>query len=166
MPLSKCLKRKQKLPVKKSAAADPAAAARSESHVRLCEDVEHGDALGGLRRVQVVQRGHGVDHPEHHGRFHPVVHQVGISQAGCKGAGGGSVPEPDGWFSTHNRAKSPTQAPVGELGDQLHVAGDGEDVQVVEEEVHHQNHAQMHQRLGGDVPHLPVFAGQLRPVRL
>lgn len=97
MPLSKCLKRKQKLPVKK-APPPTRHGARSESHVRLCEDVEHGDALGGLRRVQVVQRGHGVDHPEHHGSFHPVVHQVGISQAGCKGAGGGSVPEPDGWF--------------------------------------------------------------------
>lgn len=36
----------------------------------------------------MVQRRHGVDDPEHHGCFHPVVHQVGISQAGCKGVRG------------------------------------------------------------------------------
>lgn len=36
----------------------------------------------------------------------------------------------------------------------------------MEEEVHKQNKPQMYQRLGGDVPHLPVFAGQLCPVSL
>lgn len=55
----------------------------------------------------MVQRRHGVDDPEHHGCFHPVVHQVGISQAGCKGAHGGSVLEPDGRFSTQNHASNP-----------------------------------------------------------
>lgn len=51
-----------------------------------------------------------------------------------------------------------TQTPVRELGDQLHVAGDGEDVQVVEEDVHHQDHSQVQQGLGGDVPHLPFLS--------
>lgn len=44
----------------------------------------------------MVQRRHGVDDPEHHGCFHPIVHQVGISQAGCKGARGTLILEPDG----------------------------------------------------------------------
>lgn len=54
------------------------------SYIRLSKHVEHGDALGRLRGVQVVQCSHGVDNAKHHGWFHPVVHQVGIGQTGCK----------------------------------------------------------------------------------
>lgn len=54
-----------------------------------------------------------------------------------------------------------TQTPVREPGDQLHVSGDGQDVEVVEEQVDEQNNSQVHQGLGGDVPHLPFLAGQL-----
>lgn len=46
------------------------------SHSRFREDVECGDALGRLGRVQVVKASHGVYHAEEHGRLHPVVHQV------------------------------------------------------------------------------------------
>lgn len=114
----------------------------------------------------MVQRRHGVDDPEHHGCFHPIVHQVGIRQAGCKGARGTLILAPGGCSQTQDSRLQPTQTPVRKFGDQLHVAGDGQDVQVVEEEVHNQNNPEMCQRLGGDVPQLPVFAAQLRPVRL
>lgn len=56
-----------------------------QSDVRLSEDVEHGDTLGRLRRVQVVQCRHGVDDAKHHSCFQPVINQVGISQTSCKG---------------------------------------------------------------------------------
>lgn len=45
-------------------------------HSRFCEDIECGDALGRLGRVQVVKACHGVDHAEEDRRLHPVVHQV------------------------------------------------------------------------------------------
>lgn len=48
---------------------------------RFCKDVEHGDAFGGLGRVQVVQSGNGVGDPKHNGSFHPVVDQIGVGQA-------------------------------------------------------------------------------------
>lgn len=54
-----------------------------------------------------------------------------------------------------------TQRPVGQLVDQFHVVGDGQDVEVVEEDVHHQNDSQVQQGLSGDVPHLPFLASQL-----
>lgn len=101
MPLSKCLKRKIQVRTPQKAVT---VHVQPKSHVRLCEDVEHGDALGRLRRLQVVQRRHGVDDPEHDGCFHPVVHQVGVSQAGCKGARGGSVLE---LGLTQNHASNP-----------------------------------------------------------
>lgn len=59
-----------------------------------------------------------------------------------------------------------TQTPVRKLGDQPHVTGDCQDVEVVEEDVHHQNNSQMQQGLGGNVPHLPFLAGQLGVVCL
>lgn len=59
-----------------------------------------------------------------------------------------------------------TETPVSKLGHQLHVTGDSQDVEVVEEDVHHQNNPQMLQRLGGDVPQLPFLAGQLGVVHL
>lgn len=49
---------------------------------RFCKDVEHGDAFWGLGWVQVVQSGNGVDDPKHDSSFDPVVHQIGIGQAG------------------------------------------------------------------------------------
>lgn len=51
---------------------------------RLGEDVEHGETLGRLGRVQVVQSGHGVDDAKHHSCFHPVIHKVGVGQTSCK----------------------------------------------------------------------------------
>lgn len=59
-----------------------------------------------------------------------------------------------------------TQRPVGELGDQLHVTGDCQDVEVVEEDIHQQDDSQVQQGLGGDVPHLPLLTGQLGVVCL
>lgn len=59
-----------------------------------------------------------------------------------------------------------TQTPVRELGDQFHVTGDCQDVEVVEEDVHHQDNSQMQQGLGGDVPQLFVLADQLCVVHL
>lgn len=53
-------------------------------YVRLCEDIEHGDTLGGLRRVQVVQSGHGVDDAKHYSCLYPVIHQVGVRQTSCR----------------------------------------------------------------------------------
>lgn len=47
---------------------------------RFSKDVKHSDAFGRLRRVQMVQSGHRVDHPEHDGRLYPVVQQVKVSQ--------------------------------------------------------------------------------------
>lgn len=69
-------------------------------------------------------------------------------------------------FVTHYDEVYLTQTPVRKLGDQLHVTGDCQNVEIVEEDVHHQNNSQVQQGLGGDVPHLPVFAGQLGVVRL
>lgn len=59
-----------------------------------------------------------------------------------------------------------TQRPVGQLVDQFHVVGDGQDVEVVEEDVHHENDSQVQQGLSGDVPHLSFLASQLRVVCL
>ena len=59
-----------------------------------------------------------------------------------------------------------TQRPIGELLHQPHVTGDGEDVEVVEEHVHHQDDPQVQQGLCGDAPQLPVLAAQLGAVGL
>lgn len=48
---------------------------------RFSKDVEHGDAFWGLGWVQVVQSGDGVGDPKHDSSFHPVIHQIGVSQA-------------------------------------------------------------------------------------
>lgn len=49
-------------------------------HWRFREDIEHRDAFGRFRRIQVVQSRHCVYNAEHHAGFHPVVHQVHIRQ--------------------------------------------------------------------------------------
>lgn len=59
-----------------------------------------------------------------------------------------------------------TQSPVGEMFQELHVSGDGEDVHEVEEDVHHGDGSQMDQTLQADVPHLPFFSGQVRFISL
>lgn len=59
-----------------------------------------------------------------------------------------------------------TQTPVGKSGDQLHITGDCQDVEIVECSIHRQDHRQVQHGLGGDVPHLPLFAGQLGVVGL
>lgn len=59
-----------------------------------------------------------------------------------------------------------TQTPVRKLGDQLHVTGNRQDVEIVEEDIHHQNDSQVQQSLGGDVPHLPLLTSELSVVRL
>ena len=48
--------------------------------VRLREDVEHCDTFWRLRRVQMIQSRHSVDHPKHHRCLHPVIHQVRVGQ--------------------------------------------------------------------------------------
>lgn len=45
-------------------------------HSRFPEDVERSNALGRLRRVQVVQACHSVDDTKQDRRLHPVIHQV------------------------------------------------------------------------------------------
>lgn len=59
-----------------------------------------------------------------------------------------------------------TQTPVRQLGGQLHVIGDCQDVEIVEEDIHHQNNSQVQHGFGGDVPHLPLLTGQLGVVGL
>ena len=59
-----------------------------------------------------------------------------------------------------------TQRPIRELLHQPHVIGDGEDVEVVEEDVHHQDDPQVQQGLCGYTPQLPVLAAQLGAVGL
>lgn len=49
---------------------------------------------------------------------------------------------------------------------QLHVGGDGEDVHEVEEDVHHDDDSQVDHTLQVDVPHLPLFPGQVGLVGL
>lgn len=93
MPLSKCLQKTQSFmntfthfTVLQSEPRNYTVVSHCwcKSHVRLSEDVKHGDTLGRLRRVQVIQHCHGVDDAEHYSRFHPVIHQVGISQSSCE----------------------------------------------------------------------------------
>jgi hypothetical protein len=45
-------------------------------HSRFPEDIERSDALGRLRRVQVVQARYRVDDAKEDSCLHPVVHQV------------------------------------------------------------------------------------------
>lgn len=59
------------------------------------------------------------------------------------------------------REGAQTQCPVREVLQQLHVGGDGEDVQEMEEDVHHDDDSQVHEALQIDVPHLPLFPGQV-----
>lgn len=44
---------------------------------------------------------------------------------------------------------------------QLQVGGDGEDVHEMEEDVHDNDDSQVNQALQADVPHLPLFPGQV-----
>lgn len=44
---------------------------------------------------------------------------------------------------------------------QPHVGGDGEDVHEVEEDVHDNDDSQVNQALHTDIPHLPLFPGQV-----
>lgn len=90
MPRSKCLKKDKFTQCQRPAPSTKLPEDRDwcKSHVRLGKDVEHGDTLGRLRGVQVVQCSHSVDDTEHHGSFHPVIHQIGISQTSCTGTRG------------------------------------------------------------------------------
>lgn len=45
-------------------------------HSRFPEDIESGNALGRLRRVQVVQACHSVNNTKEDCCLHPVIHQV------------------------------------------------------------------------------------------
>lgn len=49
-------------------------------HSRFSKHIEHGDAFWWLRRVKVIQSGYRVDDAKHHSCFHPVIHQVKVSQ--------------------------------------------------------------------------------------
>lgn len=66
----------------------------------------------------------------------------------------------DGWLTDRYCRLKLTKTPVRQLGNQRHVAGDGQDVEIVKEDVHHQNDPKVQQSLGGDVPQLPVFPVQ------
>lgn len=44
---------------------------------------------------------------------------------------------------------------------QLQVSGDGEDVHEMEEDIHNNYDPQVSQALQADVPHLPLFPGQV-----
>lgn len=44
---------------------------------------------------------------------------------------------------------------------QLQVSGDGEDVHEMEEDIHNDYDPQVSQALQADVPHLPLFPGQV-----
>lgn len=54
-----------------------------------------------------------------------------------------------------------THCPVRQVLQQLHVGGDGEDVHEMEEHVHHKDNSQVNHALHTDVPHLPLFSGQV-----
>jgi hypothetical protein len=49
---------------------------RGPLHSRFPEDIERSNALGRLRRVQVVQACHSVDNTKQDRCLHPVIHQV------------------------------------------------------------------------------------------
>lgn len=59
------------------------------------------------------------------------------------------------------REVAQTQSPVRGMPQQLQVSGDGEDVHEVEEDVHDDDGSQVNQALHADVPHLPLFPGQV-----
>ncbi len=59
-----------------------------------------------------------------------------------------------------------TQRPVRHLLQKFQIVRDGQNVQEMEEDIHHQNSPKVHQSMNGDAPHLSIFTSQVRVVSL
>lgn len=112
----------------------------------------------------MIESGYCVDDSKHDGRFHPVIHHVKVGQAHCRQKKKSDLHATDLNQNIHLmcvREELLTHCPVRQVLQQLHVGGDGEDVHEMEEHVHHKDDSQVNHALHTDVPHLPLFSGQV-----
>lgn len=115
----------------------------------------------------MIESGYRVDYSKHDGSLHPVVHHVKVGQAHCRQQKKKSKSDLHATDLNQNmhlicvREELLTHCPVRQVLQQLHVGGDGEDVHEMEEHVHHKDDSQVNHALHTDVPHLPLFSGQV-----